>query len=299
MSEQKVLMIDIEPKSRNSNEQPLWSRSDNSFKFNFLQDQDICTDVDRAASSPHKAEATTSQLTFTEQGSAFAFNFQIHAEEDMDTTEISDSTSANKQQCTELTDPHLQQGSSVSDTTAASKSKKKKKKSGKNKADGDKQKEPKESPSDEPESERAELNTEEQLQRQLDWCIEQLEHGLRSQKATPKQKEEASRALKTLRSSKAPLVKKRQVMRAMAGDYRKKMEEETSKQFKLIQNETASAQLRAVSNLPQKSVFHRKAGIKATSSESDTNCNNLEATAAPEENFVFMPSKEEFRFNFL
>lgn len=48
--------------------------------------------------------------------------------------------------------------------------------------------------------------------------------------------EEASRALKTLRSSKAPLVKKRQVMRAMAGDYRKKMEDESKKQYKLIQS---------------------------------------------------------------
>lgn len=48
--------------------------------------------------------------------------------------------------------------------------------------------------------------------------------------------EEASRALKTLRSSKAPLPKKRQVMRAMTGDYRKKMEEEKKKQYKLIQS---------------------------------------------------------------
>lgn len=48
--------------------------------------------------------------------------------------------------------------------------------------------------------------------------------------------EEASRALKTLRSSKAPLVKKRQVMRAMTGEYRKKMEDEKKKQFKLIQS---------------------------------------------------------------
>lgn len=47
--------------------------------------------------------------------------------------------------------------------------------------------------------------------------------------------EEASHALKTLRSSKAPLVKKRQVMRAMTGDYRQKMEEENKKQYKLIQ----------------------------------------------------------------
>jgi len=48
--------------------------------------------------------------------------------------------------------------------------------------------------------------------------------------------EEASRSLKTLRSAKAPLAKKRQVMRAMTGDYRKKMDEEKSKQYKLIQN---------------------------------------------------------------
>lgn len=52
----------------------------------------------------------------------------------------------------------------------------------------------------------------------------------------PHTEEEASRALKTLRSSKAPLVKKRQVMRAMAGDYRKKMEDESKKQYKLIQS---------------------------------------------------------------
>ncbi len=48
--------------------------------------------------------------------------------------------------------------------------------------------------------------------------------------------EETSRALKTLRSSKAPLVKKRQVMRAISGDYRKKIEEERARQFKLIQS---------------------------------------------------------------
>lgn len=30
-------------------------------------------------------------------------------------------------------------------------------------------------------------SAEEQLNRQLDWCIEQLESGLKTQKATPKQ----------------------------------------------------------------------------------------------------------------
>lgn len=47
--------------------------------------------------------------------------------------------------------------------------------------------------------------------------------------------EEALRAIKTLRNGKAPLVKKRQLMRAMFGDYRKKMEEERCKELKLME----------------------------------------------------------------
>lgn len=297
MNEQKVLMIDIEPKSNNSTERkadPLWARSDNSFKFNFLQDEDNFSNIqNQAPSSSHQAEDANSQFICSGQSSAFAFNFQIQPETDMDTTEA---PSATMQPCTSLENPPVQQSNSLPNAPASVKSKKKKKKTGKNKAEDNAQNESNESTVEQQESERAELSTEEQLQRQLDWCIEQLEQGMRSHKATPKQKEEASRALKTLRSSKAPLVKKRQVMRAMAGDYRKKMEDEKSKQFKLIQNETASAQLRAVSDLPKKSVFHRRAGIKAAS-ESDTNSNNLDATA-PEKNFVLTPSKEEFRFDF-
>lgn len=46
--------------------------------------------------------------------------------------------------------------------------------------------------------------------------------------------EEALRAIKVLRSDKAPLVKKRQIMRTIFGDYRKKMEEELCKQLKLM-----------------------------------------------------------------
>lgn len=47
--------------------------------------------------------------------------------------------------------------------------------------------------------------------------------------------DEALRAIKTLCSDKAPLVKKRQLMRAMFGDYRKKMEEELCKELKLME----------------------------------------------------------------
>uniref|UniRef100_A0A669PL93 Uncharacterized protein n=1 Tax=Phasianus colchicus TaxID=9054 RepID=A0A669PL93_PHACC len=76
--------------------------------------------------------------------------------------------------------------------------------------------------------------SDDQLQKEVDWCVEQLEIGLKTQKSTPKQVEEALRAIKTLRSDKAPLVKKRQIMRTIFGDYRKKMEEELCKQLKLM-----------------------------------------------------------------
>lgn len=46
--------------------------------------------------------------------------------------------------------------------------------------------------------------------------------------------EEALRAIRTLHSDKAPLVKKRQLMRAMFGDYRKKMQEELCRELKLM-----------------------------------------------------------------
>ncbi|XP_019749354.1 UPF0488 protein C8orf33 homolog [Hippocampus comes] len=147
--------------------------------------------------------------------------------------------------------------------------------------------------------EKTELSAEEQFKRQLDWCIEQLELGLKSQKATPKQREDTSHALKTLHSSKAPLVKKRQVMRAMAGDYRKKMEEEKSKQFKLIQNEVTSAQIKVKSESPKKSFFHRRAQAKGEN-RTPTGAHNANPQTRPETSaFPCAASNEEFRFNFL
>ncbi|XP_077358369.1 UPF0488 protein C8orf33 homolog [Festucalex cinctus] len=182
---------------------------------------------------------------------------------------------------------------------------KKKKKSGKKKATGITEA-PQETSATEgsQEAESTELSAEEQFKRQLDWCIEQLELGMKLQKATPKQREDASHALKTLRSSKAPLVKKRQVMRTMAGDYRKKMEEEKSKQFKLIQNELTSARVKMKSESSKKSVFHRRAETKEMRAveENRTPAEVPEAKpkACPETSaFVFTASKEEFRFNFL
>ncbi|XP_049418964.1 UPF0488 protein C8orf33 homolog [Epinephelus fuscoguttatus] len=313
MTEQRLLFIDIEPKSNGSApantraENPLWTRSDNTFRFNFLSDNSPA--LQEKTSPSDGTEATASKISFTGQGSAFAFNFQIPPVEDMDTTETPNtSSSSSVQQCVQEEKPSpLQEANSSSEPTEQSQAKKKKKK-----------KSAKKNPSDSAETaagsaegsqggEDTELSAEEQLNRQLDWCIEQLESGMRSQKNTPKQKEEASRALKTLRSSKAPLAKKRQVMRAMTGDYRKKMEDEKSKQYKLIQSEIASAQVKVVSDSPKKSVFHRRADVKSHTPAAKENLQQTRAqgtdlkgqTQEQTSAFVFAPSKEEFRFNFL
>ncbi|KAF6734686.1 UPF0488 protein C8orf33-like [Oryzias melastigma] len=305
VTEQRLLFLDIEAKSDSTSTvkdrvtEPLWTRSDNSFKFNFFTDNSSGSQVKTSPSDPN--EGALSQLSFSGQGSNFAFNFAIP--EDMETAETAHSPSAsNQQQDQKENPPLLATISTPSEVSAQPKTKqKKKKKSGAKEQPG---KDPKNEP-DDGAKEEEELGAEEKLNRELDWCIEQLELGLKCQKGTPKQKEEASRALKTLRSSKAPLAKKRQVMRAMTGDYRKKMEEERAKQFKLIQSEIASAQVKVVSDSPKKSVFHRRAEVKTQklSTEESLQQREIQDDATPQtqtetSSFVLVPSKEEFCFNF-
>lgn len=309
MADQRLLFIDIKAETNSSTpaaaERPLWTRSDTAFRFNFFSDN---SPAPKEKTSASDGTEPTSQISFAGQASAFAFSFQIPPAapaEDMDTTETTNASLQGDQRCIREEKPPLsQEVISPPEPSEQSKTKKKKKKSGKKNPSNA---EPLQKPAEEGGSAREALSQEEQLNRELDWCIEQLELGLRSQKGTPKQKEEASRALKTLRSSKAPLAKKRQVMRAMNGDYRKKMEEEKSKQFKLIQSEIASAQVKLVSESPKKSVFHRRAEVKPQSPHAEekllqTEAQDAEPTPQTQEAtsaFVFVPSKDEFHFNFL
>nr|CAB3227192.1 UPF0488 protein C8orf33 homolog [Phallusia mammillata] len=69
------------------------------------------------------------------------------------------------------------------------------------------------------------LSTDEQLQKEINWCVEQLRMGVFTLKASEKQVQNSERILKILTSTKAPLVKKRQVMHQTFGDYRKKIQE--------------------------------------------------------------------------
>ncbi|XP_064598760.1 uncharacterized protein LOC135465450 [Liolophura sinensis] len=69
----------------------------------------------------------------------------------------------------------------------------------------------------------------EQFERELCWCIEQLELGLSTKAPDSRQAREAVKVLRVLRNPKTLLVKKRQVMRVTFGDYRKKIEAEEKK----------------------------------------------------------------------
>ncbi|XP_056359257.1 UPF0488 protein C8orf33 homolog isoform X7 [Oenanthe melanoleuca] len=104
-------------------------------------------------------------------------------------------------------------------------------------------------------NEKTSQQSDEQLRKEVDWCVNQLELGLKTQKPTPKQAEEALRAIRILRSDKAPLVKKRQLMRAMFGDYRKKMQEELCRELKLMETAAKSARI-----VELKGSIHKKNG---------------------------------------
>lgn len=323
MTERRIPVIDIEPRGKASTtiqgvKNSLgWSRSDNTFKFNFIPEGGSATpkDVPGHSGITSRVVQPIESTAFTGQGSGFAFNFKIPEKtQDVMKTEKVDAApleglSSDKNKSLEEEKPQQ------NEPPASSKTKKKKKKSSQKRkpAEGTEQKKDQtSSPSiieGAHQENGIELSAEQQLKRELDWCIEQLELGMTTQKCTAKQKEEASRALKTLRSSKAPLAKKRQVMRSMSGDYRKKMEEEKDKQFKLIQAAMSSANVKAISKPAEKSVFHRKADCKTQTLKSpvkdqqgklqmhtpSTGVQSKEETS----NFVFAASTEEFCFNFL
>ncbi|NWI84627.1 CH033 protein, partial [Pitta sordida] len=142
--------------------------------------------------------------------------------------------------------------------------------------------------------------SDEQLQKELDWCVQQLELGLKTQKPTPKQAEEAVRAIRTLRSHKAPLVKKRQLMRTMFGDYRKKMQEELCRELKLMETAAKSARVVEVkeSSLKKSGQFIRRSSGACRSSQGSAGAPPHSPRTLYAGLFNSTTSKEEFRFNF-
>ncbi|XP_060117035.1 UPF0488 protein C8orf33 homolog [Heteronotia binoei] len=140
----------------------------------------------------------------------------------------------------------------------------------------------------------------EQVKREVEWCVEQLELGLKTQKSSPRQTDEALRAIKTLRSEKAVLAKKRQIMRLMFGDYRKKMAEERQKQLKLMQAASKAGRIAEVTEDARRksSTVFRKSDKAAGKSKNPKDPLLRFAGTANTCSFRFTPSQEEFQFNF-
>ena len=64
------------------------------------------------------------------------------------------------------------------------------------------------------------------LEQELEWCIAQLEMGLSRSDASKTQKQESLKFIRTLRSEKTALPRKRQLMKNLFGDYRTRMRRE-------------------------------------------------------------------------
>jgi len=108
------------------------------------------------------------------------------------------------------------------------------------------------------------------FENELAWCIQQLELGIvngEKSKDGIKKAADAAKVLKVLRSASAPLVKKRCVMKATFGDYRKKME--------AIKKESDSAWKKsgittlAPDHMPPSSKFIRKSTAGCKSQKTD------------------------------
>ncbi|XP_032982044.1 UPF0488 protein C8orf33 homolog isoform X2 [Rhinolophus ferrumequinum] len=138
----------------------------------------------------------------------------------------------------------------VGEGGAASKKPKKKKKTrnGASVSNGDGKASEKHAPEEAPLSAEAQA---EQLARELAWCVEQLELGLKTQRPSPKQREQAIGAIRALRSERTPLPRKRQLMRSLFGDYRTKMEAEWREVLRALRT-AHSAQVQPVGEATRK-----------------------------------------------
>ena len=155
------------------------------------------------------------------------------------------------------------------------------------------------------------------FQEELSWCIEYLETLLESKRMSEKQAKDISKAIMSLKNSKNPLAKKRQLMRVHCGDYRTKMNKE-DQNFTLKTNVSAKK-----SN--EKSIFLRKQKQEkkpnetktdnvitsttpfkfnfqipsSSTSESDDNTDKLQMeTEPPAPKFKMQKSDNTFKFNF-
>lgn len=143
-------------------------------------------------------------------------------------------------------------------------------------------------------------NTVQQFELELQWCIQQLERALASKKMAHKHAQDGAHSLAILKSKNAPVIKKRQMMRSLFGDYRIKMAEEERKLSKA--HERISI---AVPN--KKSCFIKQSAVVCEPSQNNFRFNfkvplskekASTQSKANNGNFIYRSSDNNFRFNF-
>ncbi|XP_035698220.1 UPF0488 protein C8orf33 homolog [Branchiostoma floridae] len=134
------------------------------------------------------------------------------------------------------------------------------------------------------------------FERELAWCVDQLEAGLQNMKPDDKQMRDTMKILHTLKSQKASMPKKRQMMWAVFGDYRRKIleEEQKSKQaIKRMKLEPATQQT------DSGRFFRRSTASKGTCFLFSTEGSSEQRPQSEAEvNMTFESSDAEFKFNF-
>lgn len=127
------------------------------------------------------------------------------------------------------------------------------------------------------------------VEEEILWCIKKLEASLLSENITVKSLKSTVLALKTLKNSKAPFVKKRQVMRLSCGDYRKAMGEDLKK----VKVESKKLTLHPVVDVKSGSVINA-----SKSKANDCKFSGEKTTQQPDFCFNFpLPENEELRLD--
>ncbi|XP_064100551.1 UPF0488 protein CG14286-like [Macrobrachium nipponense] len=157
-------------------------------------------------------------------------------------------------------------------------------------------------------SEKVDENPDDALERfplELRWCLQQLEATMEKKKSNLKEAEDLLKSYKILSGTKAPLIKKRQLMRSLFGDYRKKMADEEKKIKMAPPSLKASDASKKSKCLRQKVKSDNDLTVKVESSETDVIISNEnQCSASKETKLVSNPlgfnseSGKTFRFNF-
>ncbi|XP_053984309.1 UPF0488 protein CG14286 [Hylaeus volcanicus] len=136
---------------------------------------------------------------------------------------------------------------------------------------------------------------EDQFELELCWCIQQLQVYLATGKLSEKQARDLTKNVSVLRSSTAPLIKKRQIMRTTLGNYREKM---------LLDEQKHSKSASSMKFIPgptqnKKCVFVRKAACKLPSEKQHSHIDTVLFNSNSSVTSVDMDNAQTvFKFNF-